>query len=181
MDGVPKDHNSQLPSPALSGLVSPPANKCGARPDQHDGITFEELPSERSLTVSAPNTPTTTPSIASTTDASSDYEDNGTPGFHGPNWQPQHKARQVESALAPRRVLRPRVNTESNRPGRRPSIAVVIPVRRSASSTTGASTDSLSLTPRRSRQDSASSAVYVDRRTVTSPQKAFPAHKRSCS
>ncbi len=179
MNGVPEDHNSQLPSPALSGLVSPPANKCGARPDQHHGITFEELPSEaacrgeraRSLTVSVSNTPTAVPSIASTTDASSDCEDNGIPGFHGPKWHPQHKAKQVESVLAPRRVLRPRVNTESNRPGRRPSIAVVIPVRRSASSTTGASTDSLSLTPRRSRQDSASSAVYEDRRTVTSPKK----------
>lgn len=179
MNGDPEDHNSQLPSPALSGLVLSPANKCRARSDQHHGIAFEELPSEaacrgeraRSLTVSVSNTPTAVPSIASTTDASSDCEDNGIPGFHGPKWQPQHKAKQVESALAPRRVLRPRVNTESNRPDRRPSIAVVIPVRRSASSMTGASTDSLSQPPRRSHQDSASSAVEEDRRTDNSTKK----------
>lgn len=179
MDGVPKDHNSQLPPPALSGLVSPPANRYGARPDQQHGITFEELPFEaacrgeraRSLTVSAPNTPTTTPRIASTTDASSDCGDDDISGFHGPNWQPQHKTKQAESALAPRRVLRPRVNPESNRPDRRPPIAVVIPVRRSPSLMIGVSTDSLSQPPRRPHQDSAGSAVEEDRRTDTTTKK----------
>lgn len=178
MNGVSEDHNSQLPSPALSALVSP-ANKCGARPDEHHRITFEELPSEapccgeraRSLTDSVSNTPTAEPSIATTTDASSDCEDNGIPGFHGPKWQPQHKAKQVESALAPRRVLRSRVNTESNRPDGRPSITVIIPVRQSASSMTGVSMDSLSQTPPRPHQDSTSSAVDEDRYTVTSTTK----------
>ncbi|KAL2836343.1 hypothetical protein BJX68DRAFT_37383 [Aspergillus pseudodeflectus] len=45
IDGVPKHHNTQVPSPALSNPTSP-ENKCCARPSQHHEITFEDLPSK---------------------------------------------------------------------------------------------------------------------------------------
>ncbi|KAL2816402.1 hypothetical protein BDW59DRAFT_9894 [Aspergillus cavernicola] len=172
-DGVPKHHNSQLPSPALSGLASPPENKCRARPGQHHGITFEDLPSEaaccgeraRALTVSASNTPTATPSIASSRDASAEHEDNSISILPSPSWQPQRNEKQVRSTLSPSRVLRPRVNTESNRPDRPPSIAVVIPIRQSARSMARTSRSSLVQPSRRPHQASASYAIEEDRPT----------------
>ncbi|PKX88849.1 uncharacterized protein P174DRAFT_464600 [Aspergillus novofumigatus IBT 16806] len=45
IDCVPKHHNSQLPSPALSNLALP-KNKGRARPGQHHRIIFKDLPSE---------------------------------------------------------------------------------------------------------------------------------------
>lgn len=150
IDGVPEHHNSQLPSPALSNHTSP-ESKGGARPGQHPGIMFEDLPSEvsccgeqtRALTVSASNSPTATPSIASSRDASTDCEDNNISVLPSLNLQPQRKGKQLRSNSPFSRVLRSRVNTESNRHDRSPSVAVVIPVRRSARSMAGTSRDSL--------------------------------------
>jgi hypothetical protein len=163
IDCVPKHHNSQLPSPALSNHASP-ENKGRARPGQHHGIMFEDLPSEaaccreqtRALTVSASNSPTATPSIASSRDASTDCEDNNMSVLPSLNLQPQRKGKQLRSNSPPRRVLRSRVNTESNRRDRTPSVAVVIPVRRSASSMARTSRDSLVQPSHRFHQASAS-------------------------
>ncbi|RDH30854.1 hypothetical protein BDQ94DRAFT_65129 [Aspergillus welwitschiae] len=44
-NSVPKHHNSQLPSPALSNPASP-ENKPRAPPGQQHGVMFEDLPSE---------------------------------------------------------------------------------------------------------------------------------------
>ncbi|KAF4243065.1 hypothetical protein CNMCM8980_000205 [Aspergillus fumigatiaffinis] len=150
IDGVPKHHNSQLPSPALSNPASP-ENKPRALPGQHNGVMFEDLPSQAAcceeqtiaLTVSASNSPTATPSIASSKDASTDCEDNDISVLPSLNLQPQLTGNQLRSNSPPCRVLRSRVNTESNRRDRSPSVAVVIPVRRSASSMAGTFRDSL--------------------------------------
>ncbi|GFF61393.1 hypothetical protein IFM51744_10671 [Aspergillus udagawae] len=149
IDGAPKHRNSQLPSPALSNPASPESS-CRARPGQHQGIPFEDLPAEaaccgdqtRAMTVSASNSPTATPSIASSRDTSADCEDNISvlPCL---NWKPRRKGKQLRSNSPPRRVLRSRVNAKSNRRDRQSSVAVVIPVRRSASPMAGTSRDSL--------------------------------------
>ncbi|EER28991.1 predicted protein [Coccidioides posadasii C735 delta SOWgp] len=107
IDSAPKHHNSQLPSPALSNPASS-ENKHHARPGQHHEIPFEGLPSKaaccgeqtRALTVSASNTLTATPSIASSRDTSTDCEDHISvlPGL---NWQPQHKRKQLRSNSPP--------------------------------------------------------------------------------
>ncbi|KAH2142986.1 hypothetical protein KXV68_006358 [Aspergillus fumigatus] len=172
IDGVPKHQSSQLPSPALSNHASP-ENKGRARPGQHHGIMFEDLPSEasccgeqtRALTVSASNSPTATPSIASSRDASTDCEDNNISVLPSLNLQPQCKGRQLRSNLPLRRVLRSRVNTESNRRDRPPSVAVVIPVRRSASSMAETSRDSLMQPSHRFHQASASCDSKEDQPT----------------
>ncbi|EDP48541.1 hypothetical protein AFUB_092590 [Aspergillus fumigatus A1163] len=63
IDGVPKHQSSQLPSPALSNHASP-ENKGRARPGQHHGIMFEDLPSEASCC--GEQTRALTPELATT-------------------------------------------------------------------------------------------------------------------
>jgi hypothetical protein len=134
---------------------------------------FEDLPSEaaccgeqtRALTVSASNSPTATPSIASSRDASTDCEDNNISVLPSLNLQPQRKGKQLRSNSPLRYVLRSRVNTESNRRDRSPSVAVVIPVRRSASSMAGTSRDSLVQPSNRFHQASASCDSIEDQPT----------------
>ncbi|KMP02190.1 hypothetical protein CIRG_10013 [Coccidioides immitis RMSCC 2394] len=130
IDSAPNHHNSQLPSPALSNPASS-ENKHHARPGQHHEIPFEGLPSKaaccgeqtRALTVSASNTLTATPSIASSRDTSTDCEDNISV-LRGLNWQPQHKGKQLRSNSPPHHVLHSQVNTESNQCDQPPSVAV---------------------------------------------------------
>jgi hypothetical protein len=134
---------------------------------------FEDLPSEaaccgeqtRALTVSASNSPTATPSIASSRDASTDCEDNNISVLPSLNLQPQRKGKQLRSNSPLRCVLRSRVNTESNRRDRSPSVAVVIPVRRSASSMAATSKDSLVQPSNRFHQASASCDSIEDQPT----------------
>lgn len=170
-NGVPKHHNSQLPSPALSNPASP-ENKPRAPPGQQHGVMFEDLPSEaaccgeqtRALTVSTSNSPTATPSIASSEDASTDREDN-IDVLPSLNLQPYLKRKQLRANSPPRRVLRSRVNSESNRRDRLPSVAVVIPVRRSASSMAGTSRDFLQQPSHRFHQANASCDSKEDQPT----------------
>ncbi|GIJ84993.1 hypothetical protein Asppvi_003848 [Aspergillus pseudoviridinutans] len=171
IDGAPKHRNSQLRSPAFSYHASP-ESQCRARPGQHHGIPFEDSPSEaaccgeqtRALTVSASNSPTATPSIASSRNTSTGCEDNicVLPSL---NLQPQRKGKQPRSNSPPRRVLRSRVNTERNRRDWPRSVAVVIPVRRSASSMAGTSRDSLVQPSHRFHQASASCDSEEDQPT----------------
>jgi hypothetical protein len=162
IDVVPKHYNSQLPSPALSNPVSP-ENKPRAPPGQYHEVMFEGLPSEaaccgeqtRALTVSASHSPTTTPSIAPSRDASTDCENNNISVLPRLNLRPQRKGKQLRSKNSPPgRVLRSQLNTEPNRRDRPPSVAVVIPVRRSTSSMAGTSRDSLVQPSRRRLQAS---------------------------
>jgi hypothetical protein len=162
IDVVPKHYNSQLPSPALSNPASP-ENKPRAPPGQYHEVMFEDLPSgpvccgeqTSGLTVSASHSPTTTPSIASSRDASTDYENNNVSVLPSLNLRPQRKGKQLRSKnSSPSRVLRSRLNTEPNWLDRPPSVAVVIPVRRSTSSMAGTSRDSLVQPSRRRLQAS---------------------------
>ncbi|KAF7136892.1 hypothetical protein CNMCM5793_006507 [Aspergillus hiratsukae] len=171
IDGAPKHSNSQLPSPALSNPASS-ESKCRARPGQHHGILFKDSPSEaaycgeqtRALTGSASNSPTATPSITSSRDTSTDCEDNISvlPSL---NWQPRREGKQLRSNPPPRRVLRSRVNAESNRHDRPSSVAVVIPVPRSASSMAGTSRVSLVQPSHRVQQAGASCDSEEDQPT----------------
>jgi len=136
---------------------------CRAQPDQHHETTLEDLRPETAsrgdrvgdLTGSVSNTPTITPSISSSRDVSTRHEDNMSV-LPSPSWQPQHKEKQVRSKSSHSRVICSRGNTEPNQPDRRPSIAVVIPIRRSARLMAGASTGSLAQLSHRRHQASAS-------------------------